>query len=397
MWSANGQLVDAGTAAGSAGNVIGPGGSAISEIASFANTTGTLLRQGAAQATDNRVGGITVEGAALSGVSQLSSNATALYIWRCAIQTCNGGAVGNYDAMRGVALAPSGTSVNLVDGVSGYVLNRNSAGGQPFPVAVALNAIAISAVNGAHTWLLNGIATDNEGQTVSAGTDRTLYSELDYNVTSPSTQISGLRLAGTSLSQPAAANGFSVSSLGTGILWSNAFITDDGVATNFLTAGANSATASDADGQILALNYRAGGVEKNLTMTAQHAGTLTLGGTDSTNLLLANGAIFLPSNQGIEINLHTIVSGDGTSNAFLCSDAAWTHCSIGASGATVAVSGGTGTLETGVALFTEATPTVAAGQIGFGTTLTANTSCGGAGTGCLEFNIGGTPRHIQYF
>ena len=50
--------------------VQGPGSSIVNEIASYNNTAGTLLRQGAATATDARTGSITSQGAALAGLSE---------------------------------------------------------------------------------------------------------------------------------------------------------------------------------------------------------------------------------------------------------------------------------------------------------------------------------------
>ena len=48
-------------------------------------------------------------------------------------------------------------------------------------------------------------------------------------------------------------------------------------------------------------------------------------------------------------------------------------------------------------IYTAAAPTVAASQIGFGSTVTANTNCGTIGTGCVVINVAGTTRYITYY
>lgn len=56
-------------------------------------------------------------------------------------------------------------------------------------------------------------------------------------------------------------------------------------------------------------------------------------------------------------------------------------------------------LQSSSNVVTSGTPTVSAGQVGFGATTAANTSCGTItlSTGCLAINIGGTTRYIPYF
>lgn len=59
--------------------------------------------------------------------------------------------------------------------------------------------------------------------------------------------------------------------------------------------------------------------------------------------------------------------------------------------------GAGGTLDLGTVVLTAGTPTVSSGQLGLGTTTTANTNCGTVGTGCLAVNIGGTTRYLTYY
>ena len=48
-------------------------------------------------------------------------------------------------------------------------------------------------------------------------------------------------------------------------------------------------------------------------------------------------------------------------------------------------------------IYTAAAPTVAASQIGFGSTVAASTNCGTTGTGCVVINVAGTTRYITYY
>ena len=56
-----------------------------------------------------------------------------------------------------------------------------------------------------------------------------------------------------------------------------------------------------------------------------------------------------------------------------------------------------GVLTDAGGIYTAAAPTVAASQIGFGSTVTASTNCGTIGTGCVVINVAGTTRYITYY
>jgi hypothetical protein len=57
----------------------------------------------------------------------------------------------------------------------------------------------------------------------------------------------------------------------------------------------------------------------------------------------------------------------------------------------------TGQLDLGSFVATAAAPTVAASQIGYGSTVAASTNCGTVGTGCIVVNVAGTTRYITYY
>jgi hypothetical protein len=75
-----------------------------------------------------------------------------------------------------------------------------------------------------------------------------------------------------------------------------------------------------------------------------------------------------------------------------------TNWQAGSSGTTAEASMSCGgVLTDNGEIFTAAAPTVAASQIGFGSTVTANTNCGVVGTGCIVINVAGTTRYITYY
>lgn len=160
----------------------------------------------------------------------------------------------NADAIQGAATNISGSTVANVNGIAGYVLNQNATVGSN---SVAVYGGGISAVNGSSTWGLNTNLTDNTSQVVSAGTGRNLNNELDFNVTSPNTNVNGLILQGASVSQPALANGFVVSNLKAGsftVPWSNAFFSANGASsTAFLVGTFGNPANANAQSQPLAL------------------------------------------------------------------------------------------------------------------------------------------------
>ena len=225
------------------GNVVGPEASAVGEITSWNNTTGSLLRSGAAQITDQQTIALSLDGAALAGFSQPCLASTTL------LNQIYGAGTQSYDAVRGVANAILHSSIQ-VSGVGGYATNANDEA-----PAGALYGAAVGVANGSSTYGLNLALTDNAGQFVSTGTSKLLYNKISYNVTSPATVVSGIQLDGNSLSQPAYAAGFSVDPLGGNIRWSNAFVSNNNAATNFAVVGTSGPMGTNAAGQPLYFNY----------------------------------------------------------------------------------------------------------------------------------------------
>ncbi len=317
------------------GNVIGPNPSTLNEVASFNSITGLLIRQGPAQITDNRSAAISTQGTALTGFSD--AGLSAMDIANHAFIVASG--IQIYDGLRGVAHGVAGTSINLVNGVSGYVQNDMVPTGA-FPVSAALFGTGISSSNNAITWGINTQLSDTTGTTVSAGTGRGLNNEFDFNVTSPNTTVNGLQIAGGSLAQPALANTFVCQNLdlpnhGTVAKWSNCFISVDGATNHFATIGAVAATGAGTNSQDITWTYRNAG---NIAQTAAAAWAptgLNIATTEAASLrvnLLGAGAYATGDGGGFDINNLIAMQGSGAVLA-VGTDVGWTQVFIGPVGA----------------------------------------------------------------
>jgi hypothetical protein len=110
-----------------------------------------------------------------------------------------------YDAVRGVADLVSGTAIDLVNGIAGYVIMNAPSSMTPsaFPDAVAQIGFAVSASDGGRVWGNNVAVTDNQGQAISSGVGRTITAyEGDSNFTSTGTTGFGIIVQGASLVNP---------------------------------------------------------------------------------------------------------------------------------------------------------------------------------------------------
>lgn len=236
---------------------------------------------------DKKTGGITTDGAGLT--TQSNSTYTANDIYRMTTTF----PVNSYDAIRGVAVATSGTTNEGVMAVAGYAIGL-TAQGAPGSGAnpVALFGVGVAAANSGWAWGLNTVLTDTTVPgMVSSSTGRQLWNELDFNVTSSNTVVNGLILTGASVVTPTLAVGFQVAPLGTGHPWTAAYTSRDGAAVTGLALGAQGTTASS-PGQLLLLNwYTSGGAVANHNFQSS-SGVLTMdstAGPGTGNFALANG------------------------------------------------------------------------------------------------------------
>jgi hypothetical protein len=246
-------------------------------------------------AVDNRTGPFahSAEGSSVLAASQGGFTAQQIADW----VFCNCVDPVSYDAVRGIGILTPGSTIDLVNGVAGYVMSQAPISG-PFPTSVALFGMGIADSNGSSVWGLNTALTDNRGQVVSSGTNRNLYNEIDLNFTSPHSTGIGIILAGRSLVQPAQAYGIGLATLdgnkGLTAKWSRGFYSDDGATDTFLVAGAKAAGGSNVAGQDFTMNYRnASGTSQTLTFAAQPAGGILFANSEGSTPVIAGTAIQL--------------------------------------------------------------------------------------------------------
>lgn len=249
---------------------------------------------GAASVTGSITTAISSDGYGLlgRGNSTLTSNA----IYEGAIGPGSNPAPA-WDALRGVAVSPVGTSVLTTTGVAGYVQNDTVQGANGFTGAVAVFGVGISDADNTSTWGIDTICSDHMNQVLSTGVGRACYNEADINVTSPYTTAAGFNIGGTWLVQPASATGFTaLKPAGTG-QWQYAFGAPDGAAILFGRVGASAATANSIS-QGVASHWRdSSNADQSTTLTYGPAGlnlTSTVTPTASvTPTAVTFGGLFL--------------------------------------------------------------------------------------------------------
>jgi hypothetical protein len=272
---------------------------------------------GAASVTGSITTAISSDGYGLlgRGNSTLTSNA----IYEGAIGPGSNPAPA-WDALRGVAVSPVGTSVLTTTGVAGYVQNDTVQGANGFTGAVAVFGVGISDADNTSTWGIDTICSDHMNQVLSTGVGRACYNEFDLNMTSPNSVASGLIIGGTWLAQPASATGVTIfKPVGTG-QWQYAFGTQDAAATLFARVGANSATANSTS-QPSAFHWRDSSNADQSTTVTWGPGGLTPTSTVTTTATvtptaITPGAVFFPPVTAPNApSTGTVMWADSTSGA----------------------------------------------------------------------------------
>ncbi len=340
------------------GNVVGVAPTTTGDFAVWNGGNGALLKPSpsAGRASDTQTGPLVNDGSAIQGSSNFAG-ASSQTIYNQAVLSASPTQFQGYDGLRGVTTANPGSTINTATGVAGYTLNNTVPVGQRTQT-VSLMGVGVCAVDGSQCWGIDTIVSDNptSGNTgATTGGGRFITNEFDLNITSPLTTGNGLAIGGTAIPTGATLgiNGVAINKLwgaggsGTGTsLFANGFIAGDACCLSALTVGASALGGASKNSMIATFNYRAGDSSvQNMTWTATpsgsgNAGTMFLGGTGTVdNLALASGSLFLPANQGLQINLRTIAAADNTTIAALCSDITWTVCNIGNTSTLVALSG----------------------------------------------------------
>jgi hypothetical protein len=322
------------------GNVFAPSAAtAVGEVASFNNTTGSLLRQGAAQITDNKAGSITADGSAMTGVSQAGLTANQIYEWSIGPGSTP---APSYDGVRGVASQVAGSTVLDVNGIAGYAVNYNPRSGSA-QVSGGLKGISVCAANNTSCWGQFAIVADGLGTSGPALSGVALFHEYDYNVRNAGTTV-GFLIGGTWQAQPVSATGPTVlKPVGTGS-WQYAFGTADGCCTTAFRIGAMATSGTSINSQNVDLHwFNPGGSPRTTSVAATPGGILiTNNDTPLANSIALNGAAVFATGAfgGMRVNNTPVISGDNAGIAFICSDSGWATCNVGVGGAeTVAIQG----------------------------------------------------------
>jgi hypothetical protein len=311
----------------------------------------------------NQSGPVRNEGAAIYANTSV---VTAQSMYNQAIMSGNATLFQSYDAVRGVAVAPANSTVNLVNAVAGYV-TTNSVPVAQRTEASAFWGVAVCAADNSHCWAVSTVTSDNPsvGNTgaTSGGTGKILTgAEFDLNITSPNIALGTLvNIGGTALPTNVTlpVNGIGISKfigaggVGTGTaLYQNAIAIADACCATAIVIGASALSGASQPGIPIGLNYRAGNnTLQSLSLTSHPGGSgtegaLWIGGTGTVEgLLILAGGVSLASNFGITQNLHSLITADGTTVAHVCNDSAWATCSISISGAKVSILGDLQTMQ----------------------------------------------------
>src|SRR6266436_2777985 len=179
------------------------------------------------------------------------------------------GALGSLNAVTGCSAVPASATINLSNGVAGYVTNSS-----PFTTAEGVFGQGRAIVSNANnTEALNGIITDAVGVT---GT--TLEGlELDVNVLGTPTTVRGITVVGASTgTMPATSAGINVSAPGVGKLWGTAYATGVAASNVALGVGSTSAAPSSASQQIQLNSVNSGGTTITAIIQSDGAGQINL-------------------------------------------------------------------------------------------------------------------------
>lgn len=316
--------------------ISGPATSEMNEITSWNSLYGNALRHGYASIT-HETPSIAIDGAPFT--ARNTKAFTPSQILDAAFLLAPGAGAKNYDGMRAVAFAPTDTTINLVNGVSGYVVSDAVTGGVGgFPATVGLFAAGVARGNGAKVWGVNTLLSDTMTGAASAGTGKSLNNEFDFNISSPTTTVLGLQLAGGSKVQPASAYGVVLQPLDLGVelrdggiirkdpkdagtvaKWT-AFLQSVPGSTNvFAGLAPKDATGNNIKSQDIVMGfYGLTGTYGNVVLNASAAGGLELYSDTQTARALTihggdGGSVRVPDKGGYVVNSRIVMLGDGAS------------------------------------------------------------------------------------
>ncbi|WP_155774358.1 beta strand repeat-containing protein [Burkholderia pseudomultivorans] len=264
--------INAATLGGATFAAPGPIGSSTPSTGAFT----TVNSAGPNVAGGNITAAYTSPGAYIAARTQSTSIGNQIY------NTVTNGGGTDFDATESTVVIPNGSTLTGVNGFGSYVVNQNpaSAGSRN---GVNYFSVQTCAVNNGGCWAQNAILQDNTTYNTSSFTGINMIgAEYDLTATSTGTNIQGISLLGSSLVQPAGADGFTVGSLSTqnpGVAtWSHSFVSSNGSSNVALYGGMLGGTSgNNLASQPIQLAYTNGsGTAYNWTLQALTNGAFNI-------------------------------------------------------------------------------------------------------------------------
>lgn len=224
-----------------------------------------------------------------------------------------------HDGIAGISRIVPTTTVTQVNALAGYVDNANPNNvATSVGVGVAVGAFGVNRVDGAQTWMYDGILTD-VGSSGSLG--RLMQSEWDYKPRFANTSVNGLINVIDGPVQTNVADAFTAGSTYNGTTnlarWHNGFRTYPGqVETAFLADQALAAGVPNSNSQPISMNATdGGGVQRTIRLIVEgSASSLVLDRADGAqvDLTVPNGNVNLGATHGVLVNGTQVVGGTST-------------------------------------------------------------------------------------
>lgn len=386
---------------GAGGYVIGTSPSVIGCAAPWANVTGTLLGNncglsissgGFVSMIGSNTAAITADGAQTT-IQNSATTAQSVY----------GGLVPGflYDGLRSTVTVPFGTTANSANGLGCYVRDRAVSAGATGN-AVCNFGIITAGVASAAVWATNIIVTDTEDN-VHSFVATLSGIELDFSPYNTGSTVGGVTLLGSATAQPAGSTGFTVGTMssqspGT-IKWGNAFVTNNGAATNAASFGATALSGSNVASQPVYFNgFDASAAAFGYSIQALNHALIFADNTLAHGVSItasATSPIIAPTGTGNStLDLEALGSGSVFSNSpFRVNNSAQVSSLVIGAGSSITSSGAGGALGTNAFTSTAyapiASPTFTGTQT-LTTALATTLAIGGASIGSNALAVTGT-------
>jgi hypothetical protein len=273
----------------STSGVVGPNTTFANDVATWGNTSGTLLRD------DSPIVAAPITPLGTTPITRSGSTFLATTDRTVTIDSIIGPNV-DFDTIQAVAIQPPGSTVVNVEAVAGYAINYNAAAltGQS---AVGVFGDGLSKASNSNTWGLVGQVTDTAG----LSNQGMFGAELDVNIAGTNTTATGLSITGIWASTPAVAIGLSINKSGASA-WTDAILVATGCCTRVAEIGALAATGTSVSGPPILWDFiDSGGVHHDYTMQAT-PGEFAFSGSQTTPTFGFNGNIALNAGFSLSIN-----------------------------------------------------------------------------------------------